>query len=572
MEKGKKFLSIISIFIIISYCLFGLLSNPIYAANQVISTDINAIDESAYPGFKERINALKNQFPNWNFKILYTDLDWNEVISEEYVGHGSNPRNQVQAISNYQGAWICPCGFEAGSWRCASEDAIKYMMDPRNSLNASDIFQFEELTNNGYDMNQIINMTNGTFLQGHHEEIVRSGNNTGISPYFIIARMLQEQGKGGTALTSGVYGYYNPFNIQANGADPISNGVAYAQSQGWDTLEKGITGGIEFLSREYTKRGQNTLYLQKFDVDGTYDGLYWHQYMQNIMAAQSEGTTLRKTYESINAVGDSHTFIIPLYRNMPQAACSRPNGNSNATVSGDLVKVNVNSTICLRSSPNGAKINALLYKDEIVTRIEKATTKVAGTYWDKIRKADGTEAYVARETYDYEAEYKLYLVPINENSLGNSGNGGNSGNASVGNETDNSDDKELISTQKVKVDKVNKTVTVGPDAIAKDIIDAFGSIKITKADGSFLEGEQSIIGTNYIIRDEYIIIKKGDVTGDGYVNSADLLGLQKHLLGITNIMNTTKGASADVTNDGNLNSADLLKIQKKLLGISDLNI
>ena len=73
MEKGKKFLSIIIIFIIISYCLFGLLSNPIYAANQVISTDINAIDESAYPGFKERINALKNQFPNWNFKILYTD-------------------------------------------------------------------------------------------------------------------------------------------------------------------------------------------------------------------------------------------------------------------------------------------------------------------------------------------------------------------------------------------------------------------------------------------------------------------------------------------------------------------
>ena len=37
-------------------------------------------------------------------------------------------------------------------------------------------------------------------------------------------------------------------------------------------------------------------------------------------------------------------------------------------------------------------------------------------------------------------------------------------------------------------------------------------------------------------------------------------------------MNTMKGAGADVTNDGNLNSADLLKIQKKLLGISDLDI
>lgn len=416
MEKSKKLISITIILIVISYFILCLFSNPTYAVNQVMSTDINGINESAYPGIKDRINALKVKYPNWNFKILYTDLDWNEVISQEYVGHGKSPRNVVQAISNYQGAWICPCGYVDGSWRCASEDAIRYMMDPRNSLNASDIFQFEELTNNGYDRNQIISMTNGTFLQGHHEEIIRAGDATGISAYFIIARMLQEQGKGGTPLTSGVHGYYNPFNIQANGTDPIVNGVAYAKKQGWDTLEKGIVGGINFLSDEYTKKGQNTLYLQKFDVDDTYNGLYWHQYMQNIMAAQSEGNTLRKTYESINAVGNSHTFIIPVYKNMPKVACSRPNGNADATVSSDIVKVNVNSTISLRSSPNGPKISALLYKDEIVTRIEKATSKVAGTYWDKIRKADGTEAYVARETYDYEQDYKLYLVPVNSGS------------------------------------------------------------------------------------------------------------------------------------------------------------
>lgn len=57
-----------------------------------MSTNINGIDESAYPGIKDRINALKAKYPNWNFKILYTDLDWNEVISQEYVGHGNSPR------------------------------------------------------------------------------------------------------------------------------------------------------------------------------------------------------------------------------------------------------------------------------------------------------------------------------------------------------------------------------------------------------------------------------------------------------------------------------------------------
>ena len=176
------------------------------------------------------------------------------------------------------------------------------------------------------------------------------------------------------------------------------------------------------------------MYLQKFDVDNKYYGLYWHQYMQNIMAAQSEGTTLRKTYEKINAINTSHTFIIPVYKNMPTTACARPNSTSSSVVTSDIVKVNVNSTIGLRESPNGNRLaNTYLSKDEIVTRIEKATSKVAGTYWDKIRKADGTEAYVARETYDYETEYKLYLVPVNSDSNSNINNV-NSNNISIKNQ------------------------------------------------------------------------------------------------------------------------------------------
>ena len=150
MEKIKKILFLIIILTIISYSLLGIINYNTYAAvTQTISSDINGINDSTYPGIKDRINVLKAKYPNWNFKIL----DWNEVILNEYVGHNSGPRNMIQATSNYQGAWICPaCNYTNGSWRCASQDAIKYMMDPRNSLNASDIFQFEELTNNGYDI------------------------------------------------------------------------------------------------------------------------------------------------------------------------------------------------------------------------------------------------------------------------------------------------------------------------------------------------------------------------------------------------------------------------------------
>ena len=149
--------------------------------------------------------------------------------------------------------------------------------------------------------------------------------------------------------------------------------------------------------------------------------------MQNVMAAQSEGNTLRKTYVNINSISSSHTFIIPLYKNMPSTACSRPDGSANATVSGDIVKINANGGLNMRNAPNGSVIGAVS-SGEIVTRIEKATSKVAGTYWDKIRRANGEEGYVARQTYDNEAEYKLYLLPLGDG-------GSNTGNADSGNTT-----------------------------------------------------------------------------------------------------------------------------------------
>ena len=457
MRKVKiiKFISLILILTILAYSLLAVFNNnKTYAVSQWISSDIDGIDESLYPGFKEKIKSLQAQYPNWTFKVLYTDLNWSDVIANEYTGHNSGPRNMIQATSSYQGAWICPiCSYTNGLWRCASQEAIEYMMDPRNSLNTSDIFQFEELTLNGCNINTINSMVSGTFLQGHANEIANSANSTGINPYYIVARLIQEQGRNGSATSSGASGYYNPFNIGATGnsdAEVIENAINYARNQGWNTLEKGITGGINFIASSYINQGQNTLYLQKFDVENNYNGLYWHQYMQNLMAAQSEGTTLRNTYSSTNSISSSHTFIIPLYKNMPSTACSRPNGSSDATVSGDIVKVNSTTGLNLRSSPAGSVIGAVS-SGEIVTRIEKATTKVSGTYWDKIRRANGEEGYVARETYDYESQYKLYLLPLGDDGSSNTGssdnttNTGSADNSSTTIKGDVNDDNKLDS-------------------------------------------------------------------------------------------------------------------------------
>lgn len=130
-------------------------------------------------------------------------------------------------------------------------------------------------------------------------------------------------------------------------------------------------------------------------------------------------------------MSSSHTFIIPVYENMPKDVCSRPDTNGTSSTDIDIVKVNVDQTLRIRNNPNGATTVGWLYKDEIVTRLEKAASKVGGTYWDKVKKADGTIGYAARETYESEASYKLYLVPVNDlgntDKPDNSGDNGNTG-------------------------------------------------------------------------------------------------------------------------------------------------
>lgn len=150
---------------------------------------------------------------------------------------------------------------------------------------------------------------------------------------------------GTSPLISGVYpgyeGYYNYYNIGASGnsnTQVIESGLKYARRKGWNSRTKSIKGGAEFLSKNYILRGQDTLYLQKFDVDASYNGLFSHQYMQNITAPMTEGYTTRNAYEKANALGNSFVFKIPVYRNMPVAPCPEPGTSQGANPTEEQLK------------------------------------------------------------------------------------------------------------------------------------------------------------------------------------------------------------------------------------------
>ena len=82
------------------------------------------------------------------------------------------------------------------------------------------------------------------------------------------------------------------------------------------------------IADKYIAKGQDTLYLEKFDVAAT-GGMYSHQYMQNLTAAYSESVSVYNSYNNMGLLNGSFTFVIPVYRNMPETACPQPTADGN---------------------------------------------------------------------------------------------------------------------------------------------------------------------------------------------------------------------------------------------------
>lgn len=334
--KKSKNIRIIFVLFVIMILIFIIIFN-IYSEKSkqkyVIYNGKN-LNEKKYPGYKELLDELKEKHPNWTFTLFYTRLDWDEVISNE--GHSDEriyPLNLIPDFTKYPEDWKCEIDkdkrFDNGTWLCASDKAIKYQMDPRNILTEENIFQFKELNfvSGAQTVEGIESITENTFLEGESvtNALLQAGEKSDIDPYFIASRLIQEQGRKGTVLSQG-YEYngiivYNPFNIKATGNSKdeiIENAAKYAYDNEWNSLEDGLIGGVEFVKNGYIDKGQNTLYLQKFDVVNKDNSLYSNQYMQNLLAPESEANNMLEIYKASNTVDSELNFIIPLYENMTE--------------------------------------------------------------------------------------------------------------------------------------------------------------------------------------------------------------------------------------------------------------
>ena len=522
--------------------------NKAFAATtytQTLKSGIESFPED-YQKILKQIQKI-DKCKNWTFEAYYTGIDWDTVVLNETSTHG---RNRV--IKTSEDSWKCSCGNVASGYACASEEIVKYYLDPRNFLNEVNIFQFLEISYNSKIHNSagVKNAVKNSFLDStitykvdengeekeytkHYADIIlEAAEKSNMSPYSIASKIIQEVGRNGSDSVKGTYkgyeGYYNFFNLGAyDTGNAIVNALKYARDKGWNNQYKAIIEGAKELSNSYTNAGQNTAYFYKWDVVGTSilktgetkqvssSNMFWHQYMTNVQDPTSQSSSLYNTYAKNGILEENLNFIIPIYNNMPGSS-SRP--SELTTNDGDLYYVNCTDGLAVREKPTtSSKSLTRLYKNTVVVVLERECKEADGYKWDKVKLSNGITGYIASKwlTFKATATNKTY-----------------------------------------KFEDENIKIVPGTD-LAKIGNDAEGELKTgakIKVNGK-----------------EYTAVVMGDTNGDGKVKATDYMRIKNYIMNSSNLTDSQKHA-ADVNGDGKIKATDYMKIKNYIMRISSINI
>lgn len=569
------------------------------------------LDAQGFPeSYREDLRILHANHPEWVFEALQTNLDWSEALAEESkVG-----KNLIQnsAISSWKsmeaGAydyttnrWVV---FDGSDWVAASKELIAYYMDPRNFLDDTAVFQFETLSyDNSYQtVSGIQNILQGSFMEGvytdtdgwvgtYADAFVYAAEKSGVSPYHLASRCIQEVGTGGSSATSGtVSGYEGIFNFYNIGATSSSNpvilGLNFASQYNdtyflpWNTKWKAIAGGAVYLGTRYINVGQDTLYLQKFNVQGS--NPYTHQYMTNVQAPSLEAQHMAEAYGS--ATNQGIAFKIPVYLNMPETACPIPTGAGSSVTALASLEVEGYSL-----SPTFHK-DTLEY-DLVLTEMVNSVNISAGALdSDCMVSGTGTVNLTAGLNTVHvtvtaqNGSSIVYTINISNPSSESTFNGGG---YSI-----NVDDKIFLSVQNGEASsmmlygfEVGSTV----DQVYQGITAVNCGYRIVNADRTDKEGG-SVLATGNILQitdmfsgeviKEFPIVIYGDVNGDGEISGKDMLYVQRHMLEMSSLTGAYAEAAdlnwSDLTKDANgakastISAKDMLYLQRHLLDMQKI--
>lgn len=459
--------------------------------------------------YKPYLRKLHEQHPKWIFTAQKLGVDWNTALKEECVVGRNLVHSSALASwkSMEKGAYDFNGGYWYGldgSWVAASKEIIMYYMDPRNFLNDTYIFMFE---NQSYDPSYqtesgVKTILADTFMSGSYtcpdtkkkytysQTFMDAAKKSGVSPYHLASRCRNEQGVNGApqslGTVKGYENYFNFFDIQAYATSTMTAaemGCKYAKTTNptyllpWTNQYKSIVGGSIFLGTGYITKGQDTLYLQKFDMVDGGNGLYYHQYMTCVFGQANEAISLKNAY-SQDILNSAMEFKIPVYNNMPDKLCPKP------TSSGD------NNNYLKSLSVSGTSISP---------KFDKFTT-----------------------SYTAKVNAEVSSVTVNANPLGKSA--------------------KVSGKGKVSLKTGENTVKV--TCTAASGVKRTYTIKITRKAASQT-------------------LQQGDVNGDKYLTVVDALLMLRYNAGKTKL-DLAQLKRADINGDGKVDVIDALTLLKKI--------
>lgn len=324
-----------------------------YVREDLIRVTTYTISESfeetleAFPkSYHESLKQLHAMYPNWKFIADSVPSTFSNAVAaqdKEYMKLVETDYNSWRSMRNKcfnwsTGKFITTDGGRYG----ASTEVIAYYMDPRNFLNANDIYIYmqqsydkntqtvkgvQTILKNTFLSGKITNKNDANYDKTYAKAIVNAASKSGVSPYVLASTIIQEHGTKGTTLSKG-YTYngktvYNFFNYGASGttsADILKNGAKYAYDNEWFTPTAAIVGGAKKYASGYISVGQDTYFYKNYNVLNP-DEL-WHQYAQNVADSLNSSRNLKKTYsEQYNT---TLTFRIPVYTSIPSTVSKLP--------------------------------------------------------------------------------------------------------------------------------------------------------------------------------------------------------------------------------------------------------
>ena len=533
----------------------------------------NTLRRKGFPeSYIEKLCKLHAIHPNWDFEVLGGLDTLDQAVEGEYYYIGKNlvSTTDYSMLSTdpeaYQNGWYHE--FEPG-WYAASRSALRYYLDPRNFLDDNSIFMFEQLSyNDNISVDAIQGMLNGSFMAGefvyngqvysYARAIHEAGRAKNVNPVHLAARILQEQGYGGSATANMDGGdgniYHNYFNFGAYGStdgEIYAGALNYAKASGWNNPYPAIMGAADDLSRGYISGGQDTVYLQKFNVNGTI-ARYGYQYMANIQAPYSESYSSYVSYWRSGLINSSYVFKIPVFADMGAAVVlselSSNNNLNTLSVSNYNLSPEFDSGISTYNLVVGAKVDSINIE---ATADEKATIEGAGTV---TLDSDNINHVITVTAEDgSKKEYKINIVKEQVN-------------------TDNIDG--VVSSEGLKTEndnisgfKIGTDISSYVEKLKKDYSDI--TVKVLDSNDKEITNGLVSTGQRIVIEKDgnsktYYVAVRGDANGDGKISISDYARVKAIILGKYNAAGCSYLAS-DANKDGKITISDYAKIKAYIL-------